>query len=262
MRWYGPWIRPIPDRGDKAPKGVLSMRTQRRQRWMTLACCIVATATVLGVGPATAGTLEKTAVTALAADTTPPVTRSTIWWRAYFGPTTIKLRASDAGSGVAATYYRIGRGRTHRGWKIHMRRVGTFTVRFWSVDRAGNVEDRSERSFRVLAKFMRPIYTSISLRTTSSSVSLGGSAVLSGILAPGRPNDRVRILVRRPGSDRWSTLSAVRTYSSRGRWRYRFAPTTPGTYRLKAGYAGAPPKYADKPCRWMSTSRTINVTVL
>ena len=78
-------------------------------------------------------------------DTTAPVTTATglqpdvhTGWRNTAQPVT--LTASDAGSGVAATYYVIdGKQKTYAG-PFQIAAAGSHTFSYWSVDAVGNVE--------------------------------------------------------------------------------------------------------------------------
>ena len=76
-------------------------------------------------------------------DTTPPVTTATgfpaDWTKVV--PQTVTLSASDAGSGLQATYYTINGG-AQQTYSAPLRFIadGTYTVEYWSLDNAGNAE--------------------------------------------------------------------------------------------------------------------------
>lgn len=53
---------------------------------------------------------------------------------------TVSLAATDALSGVAATYYTVDAGAQHSGTTVGISSEGTHTLQFWSVDEAGNAE--------------------------------------------------------------------------------------------------------------------------
>jgi hypothetical protein len=80
-------------------------------------------------------------VTAPVVDTTAPNTTSNAA-ATYVGSAAITLIAADnaGGSGVAATYYRLNGGTQTAGTAISVTTVGSYTLEFWSVDVAGNVE--------------------------------------------------------------------------------------------------------------------------
>jgi hypothetical protein len=82
--------------------------------------------------------IDRTAPTTTA---TVPAPYGTGW---YDGPLTVALDAADSLSGVAATKYAVDGGTpsTYTGPFVYAL-PGVHTLRFWSVDRAGNVEDRS-----------------------------------------------------------------------------------------------------------------------
>lgn len=58
----------------------------------------------------------------------------------YTSPLTVRLIATDGGSGVAATYYRINNGVWQNGTQLRLDTDGTYSLAFYSVDKAGNVE--------------------------------------------------------------------------------------------------------------------------
>jgi hypothetical protein len=79
-------------------------------------------------------------------DTTPPTTTASVsgtqgtnGW--YVSPAAVTLSASDAGSGVAHTYYTVDGGaqQTYSG-PITLTTDGQHSLTYWSVDQAGNVE--------------------------------------------------------------------------------------------------------------------------
>jgi subtilase family serine protease len=85
-------------------------------------------------------------------DTTPPVTTSgfsgVYAGGEYQGTVTGKLTASDNASGVAATYYILDKGsKTTYAGPFTITAAGTHTVKFWSVDTAGNVEQTNIDTF-------------------------------------------------------------------------------------------------------------------
>ncbi len=66
----------------------------------------------------------------------------------YTSPLTVRLIAADGGSGVAATYYRVNNGPLQTGRQFQLTSDGNYTLAFYSVDAAGNIES----SFPVQAK--------------------------------------------------------------------------------------------------------------
>lgn len=57
----------------------------------------------------------------------------------------VRFSAVDEKSGVAATYYRINRGRIMSGTAVTLTRLGFNTIEFYSVDGAGNIEATQRR---------------------------------------------------------------------------------------------------------------------
>jgi hypothetical protein len=91
-----------------------------------------------------------TVVTPPPADTTKPVTTSDAK-ASYTTSATVKLTATDAGSGVASTHYKLDAGADTVGTTVRTSAVGTHTLEFWSVDKAGNVEAHHTVTFSVVA---------------------------------------------------------------------------------------------------------------
>ena len=72
-------------------------------------------------------------------DTTAPVTTSDAR-SSYVAYAIIHLAATDSGSGVASTSWSIDGGTAKQGTTASITTIGTHTLRFWSVDVAGNTE--------------------------------------------------------------------------------------------------------------------------
>jgi subtilisin family serine protease len=88
-----------------------------------------------------------------------------------------------------------------------------------------------------------PVATALSLSLSRTSVRVGRTVTLSGLLRPGVLHDAVTIYVTQPGSKvwRWKTVryTASRSGSGSGaRWSYVFKATRRGVYRLKARFPG------------------------
>ena len=89
-------------------------------------------------------------------DGTPPITNDGLsgttgtngWYRSAVAVT---LSASDATSGVTATYYTIDNGatQTYAGSPISVALPGTHVITYWSVDAAGNTEAAHTDSFKI-----------------------------------------------------------------------------------------------------------------
>ena len=86
----------------------------------------------------------------LVADTTPPLTTSHVV-AYYAAPATILLSATDTGGfGVAHTYFTLNGGTRFTSSTVHVTNAGTYRLRYWSVDIAGNVEATSTVNFTVI----------------------------------------------------------------------------------------------------------------
>ena len=85
---------------------------------------------------------------AIADDRIPPRTVSDAL-AAYRGSATIHLRASDNTGPVASTRYRLDDGEDRVGRTVIVKEAGRHTLRYWSIDRAGNAEQPHRVTFRV-----------------------------------------------------------------------------------------------------------------
>jgi hypothetical protein len=79
-------------------------------------------------------------VAPVVSDTVPPVTTALSAFPAYPGFGSVLFSATDAGSGVAHTYWKLDGGPQMEGPLLYSFASGTHTVEYWSVDKAGNVE--------------------------------------------------------------------------------------------------------------------------
>lgn len=68
----------------------------------------------------------------------------------YVTPVTVSLSGSDAASGIASTRYRVNGGSWQTGTSTTVSSDGTYTVEYYSVDNAGNVEGTKSVSFQVV----------------------------------------------------------------------------------------------------------------
>lgn len=89
---------------------------------------------------AAAGATVRDANVAAKTDFVAPTTTDNVGNRLLYAPATIELVASDAGSGVATTSYRVDRGPWANGSAVRLSAAGAHTVEYFSTDRAGNVE--------------------------------------------------------------------------------------------------------------------------
>ena len=80
-------------------------------------------------------------VAPVTSDTTAPVTTLVGAFPPYPQQSSFWLSAADSGSGVAHTYYILDGGpQTEGAWVIDYFNIGTHTLEYWSVDKAGNTE--------------------------------------------------------------------------------------------------------------------------
>lgn len=106
------------------------------------------------------------------------------------------------------------------------------------------------------------VTTSITIKTSATSASIGGSFVLSGVMSPNDPamiGKLVHVDVMKPGKTYWSYSSARVIYSDNGAasWWYRYTMVSgmaKGTYQFKAVFDGDGPYEP-------STSGPVSVTL-
>jgi peptidoglycan hydrolase-like protein with peptidoglycan-binding domain len=84
---------------------------------------------------------------------------------------TVALKARDAGSGVAATYYTLGSGgrQTYAG-AFDITAAGSHVVKYWSVDWAGNVEPK--RTGYVNIDYSKPVCKAVGNVTAYTGMSV------------------------------------------------------------------------------------------
>ena len=73
-------------------------------------------------------------------DTIPPATTDDAPQKAVNHDIAVHLKATDSGSGVAATYFNVDGGAQQTGNSVTLTTEGNHTLVYWSVDNAGNVE--------------------------------------------------------------------------------------------------------------------------
>jgi hypothetical protein len=101
-----------------------------------------------------AGNVADATVSSLKIDRTAPITTASVdepafapdW---YGGNVKVTLTGHDSLSGIAHTYYRIDGGEQQEGTQLTLEGDGSHTVRYWSEDMAGNVEDEQASSLTV-----------------------------------------------------------------------------------------------------------------
>jgi hypothetical protein len=76
------------------------------------------------------------------ADTTAPATQDNAPTATVTKETTVTLTATDAGSGVQATYYTVDGGAQQTGNTVLLNTDGQHVLAYWSVDWAGNIEQK------------------------------------------------------------------------------------------------------------------------
>jgi hypothetical protein len=167
------------------------------------------------------------------ADTAPPVTTWTGRVTTYVTKATIVLNAVDAYDPiVASTHYKLDTGpETTYKQAFSTTKTGAHTLWFWSVDRAGNVEEAKHVHFTVL------VATYVSITSNHTTVTHKHPVVFSGHISSSQPrNTHVKVYVKKPGSHTWVYLS-TRYITSTHHWSYTYAPAYKGTWYFQVRFA-------------------------
>ncbi|MGE5597867.1 MAG: OmpL47-type beta-barrel domain-containing protein, partial [Bacteroidota bacterium] len=105
-------------------------------------------------------------------------------------PVTIVFTATDVGSGVAGTYYRINGGADQSGSVLNLEADGEYTVEFWSVDCANNTETppktvsvKIDRTPPVITAEVTPPPNAAGWHDADATVTFSAADALSGVLS-------------------------------------------------------------------------------
>jgi hypothetical protein len=190
-------------------------------------------------------------------DTVAPVTTSDAN-PTYVTSAAINLTATDAGSGVANTYYTLDGGTLTTGTAIAASTVGTHTISFYSVDVAGNTEIANTASFTITEAPVASdtTTTTLSIRASSkdnhdshnnhgrfySRHQAAKTVSLSGKLTPGAKDLPISLYIMKDGSTTWELVKVIETKGSHdsknSSWNYKFTPEDKGDYQLQVRFAG------------------------
>jgi hypothetical protein len=204
----------------------------------------------------------------LAPDVLAPLTSSDAT-RTYAGQAALHLSALDPSPGwtgpefAIRTYYRLDSGQDTTGTAITVGSSGPHTLRYWSVDYAGNVETPTVATFTVTRLPVR-----VTIARNTSAIRSGGHIHLSGTVAPARAGDTVTIQVKTPGSHVWKSFTGLAKYyrrsvgniglSGSGTWStLTYTLRTRGRYYFRAVYSGDTKGLS----RTAATSSTVTVLV-
>lgn len=193
------------------------------------------------VGTGVIGDARILAYTASSDSIPPTTTASAVTY--YASSATIHLTATDnaGGSGVAHTYYTLNGGAQVEGTTITTSTAGTYTLVYWSVDAAGNVESSKTASFLVTK-----MATAASIKSSTAKTYHGRTITLSGTLKNGKRGGRVRLYIRKSGHS-W-TYKTVTLTSTAWSYKYKFSRSTraKGTYHFYISYAGDASRLSSK----------------
>jgi Pro-kumamolisin, activation domain/Bacterial Ig-like domain (group 3) len=167
-------------------------------------------------------------------DTTAPTTTAALsgtltGGSTYSTPVTVTLNATDALSGIASTSYQVDGGATQTySGAFAVSTTGAHTIKFHSVDKAGNTEATKSVSFTVKASTTTAVTSSLNPSVDGNNVTF--TVVVSGTTSD-LPTGSVTI------KDGTTTLT-TRSLAG-GVVKYTTNALTPGTHGITASYAGA-----------------------
>jgi len=125
----------------------------------------------------------------------------------YVSSAMIKLTATDAGKGVAATHFSLDGAMAVAGTSVTTSAFGSHTLVFWSVDKAGNTEAAKILTFTVA----KP-NASISAPKAAKTMKKGKSYTVTGTLGSGKVKGTkaVRIYKYRKVGGKWKSEGYVK----------------------------------------------------
>jgi len=129
-----------------------------------------------------AGNVETAKTATVIRDWTAPVTTSNAM-ATYEGTATVTFSSTDAVAGVASTHYTLDSDPMQTGTEVSVAYPGVHTIKFWSVDRAGNTEAQKTVTFTVIGVGVdttAPVTTSDALASYSGGATIRLSATDSG----------------------------------------------------------------------------------
>ncbi len=191
------------------------------------------------------------AVTNVVPDTQAPTTTCDAR-PSYVGTATIRFTAVDTGWGVAATYHSLDGAAAIAGTSVVVTKVGAHTVRYWSVDYAGNTESTRSATFAV-----KLVPTSLSIAVSRTVIAVRHRLTMSGVLKPGVQGSKLTVQVRKPRSTRYVTLAGLKAsgIASGGvKWAASYVPTLRGVFFFRITFGGDAVRSA-------SVSKIVKVTV-
>ena len=112
-------------------------------------------------------------------DTIAPVTVSDAA-SSYIGTAAIGLAATDGGSGVAATFFKLDGAAAVEGTRAVTSALGPHTLEFWSTDRAGNAEAHHSVTFDVVTSAVRALARVSGADRYATAIAMSASRFATG----------------------------------------------------------------------------------
>ena len=180
------------------------------------------------------GNTEENDPVTFTVDTVAPATGLSAY-SLYLGSANIALTPSDAapGSGLASTRFRLNGGPEQWGTTVNVTAVGDYTLDYWSVDRAGNVESAHRWTFAVR------VATGVSITSNKKTVTRRRPVRFSGHVRKNlKKNTHVVLYARKPGSSTWVKVKTIHSTKTH-HWSYSYSPKTKGTWYFQVRYNGS-----------------------
>lgn len=151
--------------------------------------------------------------------------------RAFSRGEQIILVPDDERSGVAEYWYRIGEAAAVKDQTILTPAPGTFRLRWWAVDLAGNIEVVNDRMVTVLKDS-----TTLAVTSANATIGYGGTYDLTGRLASaGTGITGAQVRVQRLAAGVWVDDPAIGYTGTNGVFSVALKPSARQTYRVRFG---------------------------
>lgn len=96
-----------------------------------------------------AGNVEAVKTETINIDKSVPITTANVSENWQTEDVFVTLSASDIHSGIAATYYQVNGGEVLSGNTVQLTQDGTHTLTYWSLDKAGNIEEKQTKEIKI-----------------------------------------------------------------------------------------------------------------
>ncbi|NTU71814.1 MAG: hypothetical protein HGB10_08355 [Coriobacteriia bacterium] len=180
------------------------------------------------------GNTETAQLARVRIDRTDPVTTASVNATYYAGSAEITFTASDTMSGVRSTHYKLDDSEWTTGTIASIDTTGSHTIRFLSIDRAGNAETEHLASFWVAGgsstkSAFTTIHASTLIPSYGKSVTLTGALKADSLAGSGIAG--VPVALQKYSAGSWTTVKSI-TSGAGGTLSTSLVPGVTTTYRF------------------------------